>query len=114
VPRAEIQTHRPHQVPRRGLLRVRFAAVMSTPRRAGGDELVELFGEVTTESDGPALVPRSSHESGHSAGIRGQWRSSPGNRRTGETPGQGRSCLGGECGASWNRTSGLTLIRGAL
>jgi hypothetical protein len=73
----------------------------SCSRPGGGREITQAR---------PALVPRWSRESGHSAGIRGQRRSRLGGRWAGEIPGQGRSRPGGECGASWNRTSDLTLI----
>jgi hypothetical protein len=60
----------------------------------------------------PGLVPRWSRESGVQ---RPPWVNSGqiGLPAGGEAPGQKHSRPGGECGASWNRTSDLTLIRTA-
>jgi hypothetical protein len=63
----------------------------------------------------PALVPRRSRLVARIQGVRrvsavngGQGRGAGGRA---EIPGQGRSSPGGECGASSNRTSDLTVIR---
>ena len=55
----------------------------------------------------PTLVPRRAAQYGHqrSTAVKA------GPAAAGEIPGQGRSRSGWGCGASWNRTSDLTLIR---
>jgi hypothetical protein len=70
--------------------------------------------KLTIRLEGREPVPRWSREPRHAAAICGHSQSRPGDRPSGEFPGRWHFRPGGKCGASWNRTSGLTLIRGAL